>query len=52
MHSLFAGAAEWEEVSPGGGLDQHAPFMPHARSLHAGAPISPNTFAIFGGCAG
>ena len=48
---LFSYAAEWEEVSSGGGLDQYNPFLPHARSLHAGAPLSPDTFAIVGGCA-
>ena len=43
--------AMWEEVSPGGGLNQYNPFLPHARSLHAGAPVSSTSFAIFGGCA-
>ena len=41
----------WTEVSAGGGLNQYHPFIPHARSLHAGAPINTSTFAIFGGCA-
>jgi len=42
---------EWRLVSPGKGLNQYDTFMPHARSQHAGAPLSGDTFVIFGGCA-
>ena len=49
VHTLFSGY--WVEVSAGGRLNQYDPTLPHARSLHAGAPVNVSTFAIFGGCA-
>lgn len=49
--TLNTTSGQWTEVSSGGGLNQYDPFSPHARRDHAGAPLSHNTFAIFGGCA-
>ena len=43
--------ATWELVNAGEGLNQYHPLQPHARSLHAGTPVSADTFTLFGGCA-
>lgn len=41
----------WEKLDDGVGLNQYDPFLPHARYMHTGAPLSENRFVLFGGCA-
>ncbi|KAL5499655.1 hypothetical protein EMCRGX_G011109 [Ephydatia muelleri] len=41
----------WSELAAGGGLNQYNPFLPHARSMHAGAVAGPDQLVMFSGCA-
>lgn len=49
-HAMYV-TGVWEKVDDGVGLNQYDPFLPHARYMHTGAPLSENRFVIFGGCA-
>ena len=39
----------WSELAAGGGLNQYNPFLPHARSMHAGAVAGPDQLVIYRG---
>lgn len=41
----------WAELAAGGGLNQYNPFLPHARSMHAGAVAGTDQLVVFSGCA-